>query len=87
MMVNREDQAEKDVLGAPLELRCGVVLPNRLVKAAMSDSLGDGQGNPTDRQIRLYERWLEGGAALAIIGEVQVDARYPEKPGNVASQR
>ena len=83
MMVNREDQAEKDVLGAPLELRCGVVLPNRLVKAAMSDSLGDGQGNPTDRQIRLYERWLEGGAALAIIGEVQVDARYPEKPGNL----
>lgn len=83
MMVNRRDNDEIDVLGAPLELPCGVVLPNRLVKAAMSDSLGDGQGNPTDRQIRLYERWMAGGAALAIIGEVQVDARYPEKPGNL----
>ena len=83
MMVYREDQAEIDVLGAPLELPCGVVLPNRLVKAAMSDSLGDGQGSPTDGQLRLYERWLDGGAALAIIGEVQVDARYPEKPGNL----
>ena len=49
----------------------------------MSDSLGDGQGGPTDRQLRLYERWLDGGAALAIVGEVQVDARYPEKPGNL----
>lgn len=83
MVVNRDDRAEIDVLGAPLVLPCGVVLPNRLVKAAMSDSLGDGEGNPTDRQIRLYERWLDGGAALAIIGEVQVDPRYPEKPGNL----
>lgn len=71
------------VLGAPLELPCGLVLPNRLVKAAMSDSLGDGQGNPTDQQLRLYERWLEGGTALAIIGEVQVDPLFPEKPGNL----
>ncbi len=49
----------------------------------MSDSLGDGQGGPTDLQLRLYQRWLDGGVALAIIGEVQVDARYPEKPGNL----
>ena len=70
-------------LGAPLELRCGVVLKNRLVKAAMSDSLGDGAGDPTDEQVRLYERWSAGGAALSIIGEVQVDPRYPEKPGNL----
>ncbi|MDX2381764.1 MAG: oxidoreductase [Acidimicrobiia bacterium] len=83
MMVTREDPAEIEVLGAPLELSCGIVLPNRLVKAAMSDSLGDGQGSPTDPQVRLYERWLDGGAALAIVGEVQVDARYPEKPGNL----
>ena len=71
------------VLGRPLELPCGVVLKNRLVKAAMSDSLGDGEGNPTDAQLRLYERWAEGGAALSLIGEVQADPRYPEKPGNL----
>ncbi len=71
------------VLGAPMELPCGIVLKNRLVKAAMSDSLGDGTGNPTDAQVRLYQRWADGGAALSLIGEVQVDPRYPEKPGNL----
>ncbi|MGI9606702.1 MAG: oxidoreductase [Acidimicrobiales bacterium] len=75
--------AESTSLDSPLELPCGVVLKNRLVKAAMSDSLGDGAGDPTTEQIRLYERWAAGGTALAIIGEVQVDPRYPEKPGNV----
>ncbi len=74
---------EADVLAAPLELPCGVVLKNRLVKAAMSDSLGDGAGRPTDKQVELYRRWSRGGAALSLIGEVQVDHRYPEKPGNL----
>ncbi len=71
------------VLGRPLELPCGVRLKNRLVKSAMSDSLGDGEGNPTEAQMRLYERWAEGGAALSLIGEVQGDPRYPERPGNL----
>jgi 2,4-dienoyl-CoA reductase-like NADH-dependent reductase (Old Yellow Enzyme family) len=71
------------VLVTPLELPCGLVLPNRIVKAAMSDSLGNGRGHPTSQQLRLYERWLGGGAALAIIGEVQVDPRFAEKPGNL----
>jgi 2,4-dienoyl-CoA reductase-like NADH-dependent reductase (Old Yellow Enzyme family) len=70
-------------LSDPLDLPCGAVFKNRLVKSAMSDSLGDGRGNPTATQIRLYERWAEGGVALSLIGEVQVDPRYPEKPGNL----
>lgn len=73
----------ENVLGRPLELPCGVVLKNRLTKSAMSDSLGDGKGNATAAQARLYERWAEGGAALSLIGEVQGDPRYPEKPGNL----
>ena len=71
------------LLFRPLELPCGVVLPNRLAKAAMSDSLGDGEGNPTPTQMRLYERWAEGGTGLSIIGEVQGDPRFAEKPGNL----
>ena len=38
---------------------------------------------PTLAQVRLYERWAEGGVAVSCIGEVQTDARYPEKPGNL----
>jgi 2,4-dienoyl-CoA reductase-like NADH-dependent reductase (Old Yellow Enzyme family) len=78
-----EYSGPENVLGRPLELPCGVILKNRLTKSAMSDSLGDGKGNATQAQARLYERWAEGGAALSLIGEVQGDPRYPEKPGNL----
>ena len=67
----------------PLELPCGRQLGNRLVKSAMSDSLGDGTGHPSDGQMRLYERWAEGGVAVAIIGEVQGTPLFVEKPGNL----
>ena len=49
----------------------------------MSDSLGDGEGNPKEAQIRLYEKWAQGGTAVSFIGEVQIDPRFPEKPGNL----
>lgn len=71
------------LLNRPLKLPCGAVIKNRLIKSAMSDSLADGEGDPTDAQARLYERWAEGGLGLSIIGEVQVDPRFPEKPGNL----
>lgn len=71
------------VLQRPLELPCGATLKNRIAKSAMSDSLGNGEGDPTEAQIRLYERWATGGTAVSIIGEVQGDPRFPEKPGNL----
>lgn len=49
----------------------------------MSDSLGDGLGNPTANQIQLYDRWARGGLALSIIGEVQSTPYFAEKPGNL----
>lgn len=70
-------------LSQSLTLPCGAVLKNRIAKSAMSDSLGDGAGNPTEDQIRLYRRWAKGGLALSIIGEVQGSANYAEKPGNL----
>lgn len=81
-------QDEPDLsLFQPLALPCGVVLKNRLIKSAMSDSLGDGCGNPTSAQIRLYERWAEGGVAVSIVGEVQGTPHFPEKPGNLVLTR
>lgn len=70
-------------LGSPLALPCGVVLKNRILKSAMSDSLGDGAGNPSEAQVALYRRWADGGAAASIIGEVQSDPHALEKPGNL----
>lgn len=74
---------EAIALGHPLTLPCGVSLKNRILKSAMSDSLGDGAGNPTEAQAALYGRWAGGAAAVSIIGELQTDPRALEKPGNL----
>ena len=74
---------QREILFEPLKLPCGVTLKNRIAKSAMSDSLGDGTGHPTAEQIRLYQRWAGGGLAVSIIGEVQGNAGYAEKPGNL----
>jgi len=74
---------EPELLFEPLKLPCGAVLKNRIVKSAMSDSLGDGTGNPTPAQERLYQRWAQGGAAVSIVGEVQGTPGFAEKPGNL----
>ncbi len=78
--MDKQNHAE---LFRPLELPCGFILKNRIAKSAMSDSLGDGCGNPTEAQFRLYERWAEGGVAVSIIGEVQGNPHFAEKPGNL----
>ena len=71
------------LLRSSLELPCGAILRNRLAKSPMSDSLANGEGDSTESQARLYERWADGGIALSFIGEVQGDPRFPEKPGNL----
>ncbi|MEM1183051.1 MAG: NADH:flavin oxidoreductase/NADH oxidase family protein [Acidobacteriota bacterium] len=70
-------------LGSPLELPCGAVLPNRLCKSAMTEGLAEVSGAPNERHGALYRRWSEGGAGLLITGNVMVDWRYLERPGNV----
>jgi 2,4-dienoyl-CoA reductase-like NADH-dependent reductase (Old Yellow Enzyme family) len=68
----------------PLTLPCGVRLKNRLVKAAMTEGLADARNYATARHRTLYARWAKGGAGLLITGNIQVDRRYLERPGNVA---
>ena len=81
--LERETSSRHHVLGRSLVLPCGAVLKNRLAKSPMTDSLANGEGDPTEGQLRLYERWAEGGTSLSMIGEVQVDPRFPENPGNL----
>jgi len=68
----------------PLTLPCGVRLKNRIAKAAMTEGLADSRNQATARHERLYQRWVEGGAGLLITGNIQVDRRHLERPGNVA---
>jgi len=70
----------------PLVLPCGVTLPNRIAKAAMTEALADDAGRPTEAHARLYRRFVDGGAGLIITGNVMVDGRYLERPGNVIAE-
>ena len=73
-----------DLLSTPFVLPCGVVLSNRLCKAAMTEGLGDDQLRATERHERLYRTWSVGGAGLQITGNVMIDRQVIERPGNVA---
>ncbi len=70
-------------LADPVTLRSGVVLRNRLVKAAMSEQLGGLDGGPTTELERLYGRWARGGLGLSITGNVMIDRRSIGEPRNV----
>lgn len=77
------DATALDLLREPLTLRSGLELPNRLVKAAMTESLADRDGDPTDLHVRLYERWAASGLGAMITGNCMVDRRYLERARNV----
>ncbi|MEP5263481.1 MAG: NADH:flavin oxidoreductase, partial [Nitratireductor sp.] len=71
-------------ISSPLTLPCGATLKNRIAKGAMTEGLGDPFNRATSGHVRLYRRWAEGGAGMLLTGNVQVDRRCVQHPGNVA---
>jgi 2,4-dienoyl-CoA reductase-like NADH-dependent reductase (Old Yellow Enzyme family) len=71
------------MLFTPLTLPNGAVVPNRLAKAAMEETLADAGQLPGPHIQRLYQRWAEGGAGLLITGNVMVDRRALTGPGTI----
>lgn len=71
------------ILSQPLKLSCGVEIPNRLAKSAMSEQLGSLKNTPTKELVRLYKRWATGGAGLIITGNVMIDRTALIEPRNV----
>ncbi|EFV11831.1 NADH:flavin oxidoreductase/NADH oxidase family protein [Segniliparus rugosus] len=72
-----------DPIAEPLTLRCGQTLPNRLMKSALSEGLGNLAGAPSSRLLGLYERWSLGGYGLVVTGNIMIDRRHRVEPGNV----
>ncbi|GFZ43174.1 hypothetical protein JCM24511_00893 [Saitozyma sp. JCM 24511] len=68
------------LIASPVKLPNGTVVPNRLVKAAMEEGIGNGGGVPDKRHRTLYKRWGEGGWGMIITGNVQVDPRHLATP-------
>ncbi|GAB0103743.1 hypothetical protein JMUB6875_27170 [Nocardia sp. JMUB6875] len=70
----------------PLPLASGQVLPNRIMKSALSEGLANAENAPDARLERLYGRWSRGGYGLIVTGNVMVDRRHCGEPGNVAME-
>ncbi|MBJ8438839.1 NADH:flavin oxidoreductase [Acinetobacter lactucae] len=73
----------KPTLASPLTLACGITIPNRIAKSAMSEQLADRYGSPTTDLQQLYAAWAKGGAGLLITGNVMIDSRAFVEPRNV----
>ena len=59
-------------LFSPLLLPSGLVLGNRIAKAAMEEGLAGRAQLPDERLVSLYRRWGAGSAGLLITGNVMV---------------
>ncbi|CAM3825191.1 nitroreductase family deazaflavin-dependent oxidoreductase [Smaragdicoccus niigatensis] len=70
-------------LNDQLELPNGQILPNRIMKSALSESLADQTGSPNERLEQLYTTWGSGGFGLLITGNVMVDEDHLGEAGNV----
>jgi len=66
-----------------LKLPNGIILPNRLVKAAMEENLSNENLEPDSALWNLYEAWAKGGVGTIITGNVMVDHRSMTGPGGV----
>ncbi|WP_235297710.1 NADH:flavin oxidoreductase/NADH oxidase family protein [Portibacter marinus] len=71
------------VLNDPFKLPCGVIIKNRLVKAAMKERMADAHLKPTHHHNHLYKKWAQSGAGLLITGNVIIDHKHLESSGNV----
>lgn len=76
-------QLKPNLLNQPLILPNGVVIPNRLAKAATSETLATYSNNPTEKHIRLYQRWAASGIGMIITGNIMIDRRALGEPRNV----
>ena len=61
------------VLFEPLALGNRALIPNRFLKSATSEQLGDREHNPKPDLPVLYRRWSRGGAGLIVSGNLMID--------------
>jgi 2,4-dienoyl-CoA reductase-like NADH-dependent reductase (Old Yellow Enzyme family) len=71
-------------MAAPIRLRRGPEIKNRLMKSAMSEALGSTDNRLTASYVSLYKAWANGGIGLLITGNVMIDRRALGEPNNVA---
>lgn len=76
----------RSTLAQELKLPNGQVVKNRLLKSAMSETMGSADNRVTADFPRLYGRWADGGIGLSVTGNVMVDPGALGEPGNVVCE-
>ncbi len=66
-----------------LSLPNGVLIPNRIAKAAMEENMADQDNAPSRQLMELYRAWADGEAGLLLTGNVMIDRRAMTGPGGV----
>ncbi len=61
-------------------LPCGVAIPNRIAKSALSEGIAEANGRPSEALCNLYRRWGRGGAGILFSGNVMVDKDHLVNP-------
>ena len=74
---------KQEIINQPFTLPNGVVVKNRLLKSAMSETLGTKDGAPKHDLATLYEIWAKGGIGICVTGNVMIDKRALGEPNNV----
>lgn len=80
-----QDKSSLEILSEPLTLPCGLVLPNRLVKCPMQETLAAPPlfDPPMPAFGKLYGVWGKAKYGLIITGQVQIDLRFLSIAGDV----
>ncbi|CAM2854615.1 NADH:flavin oxidoreductase/NADH oxidase family protein [Pseudoalteromonas distincta] len=68
-------------------LPSGLVLKNRIAKAAMEENLAQEDQTPSQALKNVYSAWAKGGAGLIITGNVMVDHLAMTGPGGLALEQ
>ena len=72
---------------SPFTLPSGLVLKNRIVKAAMEENLANVDQQPDEALFNLYSQWAMGGVGLILTGNVMIDHLAMTGPGGVALEK
>ena len=71
----------------PFTLPSGLVLKNRIAKAAMEENLGQEDQTPSQILKNVYSAWAVGGAGLIITGNVMIDHLAMTGPGGLVLEK
>ncbi|TVY80517.1 NADH-dependent flavin oxidoreductase nadA [Lachnellula suecica] len=83
--MSKQELSPTELLSQPLTLPCGLLLPNRLVKCPMQETLAEAPffDPPISKFKNLYGQWSESNYGLIITGQVQIDIRFLSIAGDV----